>query len=221
MKKPVVAAIFAHPDDEAFGPSGTLCQLSKTHDVYIFCATRGEAGNNHLTDSQGKTIGDIREEELRKSASIIGVKDVIMLGYIDGMLSNSIYHDIADKIIRYLDELQPKILLTYEPRGISGHLDHIAMSMITSYIFERTSYSIKLMYYCIDEDERKTIKDYFIYVPPGYSHQEINETFDIAPVWETVIKAMRAHASQAKDGENLIEKMKDLPKQEHFLIREK
>ena len=42
--KPVVVAVFAHPDDEAFGPGGTLAVLSKTHDVYIITVTGGEAG---------------------------------------------------------------------------------------------------------------------------------------------------------------------------------
>ncbi|MBP9816108.1 PIG-L family deacetylase [Candidatus Woesebacteria bacterium] len=37
-----IVAIFAHPDDEAFGPGGTLAKLSNEHDVYIICVTSGD-----------------------------------------------------------------------------------------------------------------------------------------------------------------------------------
>ena len=51
--RPSVVAIFAHPDDEAFGPAGTLKKLSETNDVYILCATKGHEGNNY-TESKDK-----------------------------------------------------------------------------------------------------------------------------------------------------------------------
>ena len=35
---------FCSSDDEAFGPGGTIAKLSDSQDVYIICATRGEAG---------------------------------------------------------------------------------------------------------------------------------------------------------------------------------
>lgn len=221
MKKPRLAAIFAHPDDEAFGPSGTLALYTKTHDVTLFCATRGEAGHNHDVNSKGETIGDIRERELRASAELIGIKKVIFLGFQDGMLCNNLYHTIADKILSSLNELQPELLMTYELRGISGHIDHVAMAMITSYIFEKTSYTTKLMYYCLDIKEQETIGSYFIYVPPGYSDQEINEKVDVSSVWDLKIKAIKTHVSQSKDGNSILEEMETLLKVENFIVREK
>jgi N-acetyl-1-D-myo-inositol-2-amino-2-deoxy-alpha-D-glucopyranoside deacetylase len=220
-KKPRLVAIFAHPDDEAFGPSGTLALYAKTHDVYIICATRGEAGKNHDVESQHKTIGDIREAELRASAKIIGTKEVIMLGFEDGMLSNNLYHEIADKILKHLEELRPEILMTYELHGISGHIDHVVMAMVSSYLFDRTTYTKKLMYHCLDVKEQESIGDYFIFVPPGYTAEEINEKVDVSSVWDLKVKAIKTHVSQAKDGNSILEEMKDLPQIENFLIKEK
>ena len=38
-------AVFAHPDDESFGPSATLAKYaSQSVKTYLVCATRGEAG---------------------------------------------------------------------------------------------------------------------------------------------------------------------------------
>lgn len=44
-KKPCLLAVFAHPDDESFRPSATLAKYVRDGvEVYLVCATRGEAG---------------------------------------------------------------------------------------------------------------------------------------------------------------------------------
>ena len=136
----VVVAIFAHPDDEAFGPSGTITKLAKTHDIYVLCATRGEAGGNL------KNIGKVREKELRCSAQILGVKEVYFLGFADGTLSNSLYHRLAAKIEQKLKLLKPQTVLTFEPRGISGHIDHITVSLATTYVFYKLPFVQRLFH---------------------------------------------------------------------------
>ncbi|MBI2637373.1 MAG: PIG-L family deacetylase, partial [Candidatus Sungbacteria bacterium] len=57
-KKKTIVAIFAHPDDEAFGPAGTLAKLALAHDVYVICATKGEAGDK--TYAEGRKLGAVR-----------------------------------------------------------------------------------------------------------------------------------------------------------------
>jgi len=57
-------------------------------------------------------------------------------------------HKIAEEVKKITDSLEPEILMTFESGGISGHLDHIAVSMITSYVFEKADYSKTLLYYC-------------------------------------------------------------------------
>ncbi len=215
MKKTVVA-IFAHPDDEAFGPAGTLALLAQDHDVYLLCATRGEAGQNNSPEK--KHIGDIREQELRKSAAILGIKEVYFLGFDDGMLANNLYHRLADAIQSHLERIKPATLITFEPRGVSGHLDHIAVSMVTTFIFHKISYVKTLMYYCISEERRAKVRDYYIYFPPGYKSSEIDKTYDISSTWDTKVAAMRAHASQKNDVETIYDEIKDLPKKEHFIV---
>src|SRR3989344_3283405 len=117
MKK--IVCIFAHPDDESFGPSGTIAKLSKENDVYIICATDGDAGENQ---NKYKDLGKVRTEEARKSAKVLGVKKVFFLGHKDGTLSNSLYHLLAEKVQGILDDIRPDTLITFEPRGVSGHI---------------------------------------------------------------------------------------------------
>lgn len=213
--KPVVA-VFAHPDDEAFGPGGTLTKFTKERDVYIICVTDGAAGEN--SGDQTRPLAELRKEELLASSKLLGIKDVIFLGYKDGELSNNLYHDVSEKITVELEKLQPEILLTYENRGVSGHLDHIAISLITTYVFERFDSAKELWYYCITERRRESFKDYFIYFPPGYKREDIDKVVDVSDVWDLKIEAMQKHESQAHDVERILKGYRDLPKEENFII---
>ena len=221
----VVVAIFAHPDDEAFGPSGTITKLAKTHDIYVLCATRGEAGLPAEAQAKVggnlKNIGEVREKELRCSAQILGVKKVYFLGFADGTLSNSLYHRLAARIEQKLKLLKPQTVITFEPRGISGHIDHITVSLATTYIFYRLPFVQKLLYFCISEEERKLVKDYFIYFPPGYKKSDINQIVDVSDVWERKIQSMMCHKSQIGDAKRILKMRKMLPKKEHFLVIKK
>jgi len=220
MNKPKLVAIFAHPDDEAFGPSGTIAKYSQSHDVYLICATRGEAGENFL-DSSNKSIGEIREEELRKSSHVLGVQDVYFLDYEDGSLCNSKYHDIAAKVRAILDDIKPELLMTYELRGVSGHLDHVAMAMITYYLFYKLSYTHKMLSYVILREVTDALGDYFIYVPHGFRRDRVDKIVDVAKYWELKKQAIAQHASQKADGSRMLKTMDAYPKEEYFLIHEK
>src|SRR6266404_5171494 len=197
-----VVGVFAHPDDEAFGPSGTLAKFAKEgRDVYIICVTRGEAGQN-LSDKT-QDLQDIREEELQKSAKELGVKEVFFLDFKDGTLSNNLYHEVAGKIQEQLEKLEPEIVITLEPHGVSGHLDHIAVSFITTYVFEKLSFIKELWYFCITQEAQKVnmqhLGEYFIYFPSGYKKDDITKTIDVSSMWEQKIAEMKQHESQKPD----------------------
>lgn len=215
-KKKVVFAIFAHPDDESFGPGGTIAILAKTHDVYSICATRGEAGQDHSTESGA--LSHKREQELRRASAHLGVKEVFFLDFIDGELKNNNYHAVAEKIMKLSDTFKPEIFLTYENGGVSGHIDHIAISMITSYVFYKKEYVKELHYFCLDEEQRGVGQTYFVYFPPGYPNSKITKRVDIMPVLDQKIAAIKEHKSQIKDVEVMLERHKTKRLEECFII---
>lgn len=217
--KPVVG-IFAHPDDEIFGPGGTLAKFAREgRDVYLICVTDGDAGIN--SSGIDRDLGEIRREELLASAEILGIKKVFFLGYRDGSLNNNLYHEVYEKIEAILLEIKPDLLLTFEPRGISGHIDHVVLSFITSFLFEKLSFIQSVWYYCITEAMRALYPSYFIYFPPGYKKDEITKVVDIASVWKQKEAATHKHASQKHDIETLLGVFMDQPKEEHFFTRNK
>lgn len=211
-----VLAVFAHPDDEAFFTGGTLATLAKERDVYTICVTDGDAGENH-SDKTGD-IAQIRKEELLASGQILGIKQTEFLGYKDGTLSNNLYHEVADKVRAIVERLDPEIMITFEPRGISGHLDHIAVSMITSFVFSKTPNVKELWYYANTKGPFGQRRDYFVYWPPAYDKSEISKTIDVAPVWEQKVSAMKKHVSQSQDVEKILAEYPQRPKEENFIV---
>lgn len=223
-------AVFAHPDDEAFGPGGTLARYgTEGVEIHILTATRGEAGlwdeesknKEQITNNKELKIHHIREQELLKSAKILGIKKVEFLDFVDGTLSNSIYHKLAEKIIKKIDQFKPHVLLTTERLGVSGHLDHIAVSMITTYSYFHSKHIVnKLYYHCLPKERRgKELDDYFVYFPEGYDQKDITTKIDFTPYWDKKEAAMKSHQSQMHDVIRILARWKNQTKVDHFILQ--
>jgi LmbE family N-acetylglucosaminyl deacetylase len=70
MMEKRLLAIFAHPDDEAFGTGGTISRYARQGvEVTLVCATRGEVGEiAEGSQATRENLGQVREEELRCAA---------------------------------------------------------------------------------------------------------------------------------------------------------
>ena len=132
-------AIFAHPDDESFGPGGTLALYARRGvEVHLVCATRGEAGEPPPDGKGRSSIGEIRAEELRCAAEVLGLAGVHFMGYRDsGMLGSpdnahpqafavAPLPKAARKAARFIRRLRPQVVITFDPIGGYRHPDHIA-----------------------------------------------------------------------------------------------
>lgn len=218
MKKKTVVCVFAHPDDEAFGPSGTIHKLTKDYDVYILCATKGQAGQDSRKTHEN-SLANERSLELLESAKVLGVKKVYFLGFKDGTLSNNLYHKLVAKVQKHIEKLQPEIVITFEPHGISGHIDHIAVSMVTQFVLRSNKNVKEVWFNCVKKGREEFRKDYFIYFPEGYTETEINKTVDVTDVWDIKVKAMMCHKSQKHDAENILKVAAKFPKEEYFITK--
>jgi N-acetyl-1-D-myo-inositol-2-amino-2-deoxy-alpha-D-glucopyranoside deacetylase len=132
-------AIYAHPDDEAFGTGGTLARYAAAGvNVHLICTTRGESGK--ITDPDidpGVDVGALREEELRDACRALGIHDPIFLGFHDSGRHERTRHDdpqalmnvdefeIEEALLPWVIRLQPRVMLTFDPHGAYGHIDHL------------------------------------------------------------------------------------------------
>ncbi len=146
-----ILAVLAHPDDETFGLGGTLALYARRgYNTYYLCATRGEAGSADEEHLQGyQDTAEMRTNELMGAAKILGLKEVFFLGYRDsgmpGMEANQhpdaqINHtidEVAGRVVKYIRELKPDIVITFDPIGGYKHPDHIHIQRATTLAFEK------------------------------------------------------------------------------------
>jgi len=217
-RKKTIVCVFAHPDDESFGPSGTIHKLTKEYDVYLLCATKGQAGQDSRSETS-VSLANRRAQELRESAKHLGVKKVYFLGFKDGTLSNNLYHKLADKIRIHMEKLKPEFVITYEPQGVSGHIDHIAISMVTTFVVKKLPFINEVWYYCLTKERAKKRENYFIHFPEGYKRSEVDKIIDVSKIWDVKEKAMLMHESQRHDAERILRDYKTLPKEECFIVK--
>jgi N-acetyl-1-D-myo-inositol-2-amino-2-deoxy-alpha-D-glucopyranoside deacetylase len=135
----------AHPDDESFGPGGTLAHYAAAGArVYYACATRGEVGDASAEYLAGHaSTGDMRWAELACAAKALGLKDIVYLGYRDsgmpgspdnqaaGALAAAPLDEVTARVVKVLRDLRPQVVVTFDPIGGYRHPDHIAIHVAT------------------------------------------------------------------------------------------
>lgn len=224
MKK-VIFGIFAHPDDEAFGPSGTLLmEKAAGNEVHLICATAGEGGMNPDNDQE---LGAVRLNEWRNAGELIGADSMHHLGYRDGYLCNMDYHDVAEKIeeivtttIKDREDITVEFI-SLDLGGLTGHLDHILVARVASYVFcnfrDKDRRFTRMRLACMSAEHYPTHNCEWLYMDAGRKADEISETVDAREHIEKVFEIIRAHHSQRGDGESHIKQLGDKVAINHFV----
>lgn len=127
--------VLAHPDDESFGMGGTLARYA-AEDVatYLVTATCGERGwtGDPAAHPGPAALGEIRRRELCAAAQVLGIRAVNFLGYQDGELDQADPRGVIAQIATHVRRVRPHVVVTFDPFGVYGHPDHIAISQFTT-----------------------------------------------------------------------------------------
>ena len=106
--------IVAHPGDEAFGFAGAIAAAAAEGAyVVVVCATRGYfdprisskppapgGRNRDLLESLGwRNLDTVREDEMRRSAALLGVRVLRMLDYAEGDLPAVDYEHLVGRLV--------------------------------------------------------------------------------------------------------------------------
>lgn len=135
-----VVALHAHPDDESLLTGGTLAGLAASgHRVVVITATDGAQG---LTGSAttSEHLGDERVAELLRAAGVLGVDEVVTLGFADSgsdprrLRPDGFCHEsveaTAQIVAGIVAELGADVLLGYDSAGGYGHPDHLMVYQV-------------------------------------------------------------------------------------------
>jgi len=140
-EKKVLLAILAHPDDESFGPGGTLARYAAEGvEVHICTLTDGAAGTADLNCEdclEGyQDLAERRRGELECAVEILG-GTLHFFNYRDsGMAGDEANKDpaafikqplakVAERLVRLMRQLRPDAILTHDDTGGYFHPDHI------------------------------------------------------------------------------------------------
>jgi len=124
-------AVVAHPDDLEYGAASAVARWTgQGKEVAYLLATRGEAGIAGLPPDK---TGPLRVEEERRSAAIVGVREVEFLDHRDGLVEYGVplRRDLAAAFRR----LKPEVViamsfdLTWGEEGPVNHADHRAVGL--------------------------------------------------------------------------------------------
>ncbi|GHO75618.1 hypothetical protein KSD_33890 [Ktedonobacter sp. SOSP1-85] len=140
--------VFAHPDDEGFISGALLHYRASGIETGLVFATRGEVGE--ISDPLLKTrddLDEIREEEMRMAASLLGVNNLWFLGYRDSGVrgapdnqhARAFIHarpaEVVGKLVQIIRQFRPQVIVTFDETGADGHPDHLAIYRYTTSAF--------------------------------------------------------------------------------------
>lgn len=182
-----VLIILPHPDDEAFGISGTISAYRNMGvPVTYACLTLGEMGRNlgNPPFANRETLPQIRKVELKNACAAMGLDDLRMMGLRDKTIEFEDDEKMIQLVTDLIEDTNPSLVISFYP-GLSVHPDHDASARAVVRAVRRMA-----------ETER----------PPLYTIAFANHTVevlgepdiihDVENFSEQKIAALNAHASQ-------------------------
>ncbi len=145
-------AIVAHPGDEAFGFGGALASAAASGAyVVVVCVTRGVfdrrlldkapapgGRNRHYSKpTVWRNLDTVREDELRRSVAMLGVRVLRMLDYSETQLDAVDYDELVGRIVEPIRMHRPEVILSFGPDGATGDPDHLVMHRAVRDAFDR------------------------------------------------------------------------------------
>ena len=130
-----VLVVAAHPDDPEFGFGASVARLAEDGaDVFYVICTDGCQGGEDPSVPDAE-LSATRYAEQRAAAEVLGVKDVVFLGFRDGYLAPNV--ELRKAITREIRRFRPDLVLTHLPARTLGvgigasHPDHLAVGEAT------------------------------------------------------------------------------------------
>ncbi|HEV7861447.1 MAG TPA: PIG-L family deacetylase [Acidimicrobiia bacterium] len=217
----------AHPDDEAIFTGGTMALLAGAGwRVVLVLATAGERGEASTLVGPEVPLAVRRMGETAQAAEYLGAQRVEFLGYHDsgldgaergrpvGAFADAPVDEASARLAGILSEERAQALVSYDARGIYGHVDHVQVHRVglaaaagagVPTVYESTVDREYLHFVethlvveatMASQPERTVAGLGLASAPLGLSTVEVDCTVDVRSVLPVKRRAMAAHASQ-------------------------
>ena len=149
------------------------------------------------------------EAELRAAARVRGVREVAFLDYLDGEADAADPAEAVARIVAHLRRVRPHVVVTFDPFGLYGHPDHVAICQLTTaaVVAAAASHRVdKLYYMTLGPQAWAAYQEAFkllVSRVDGVERQatpwpdwSISARIDTRDEWERVWRAVRCHQTQ-------------------------
>ena len=207
--------VVAHADDAEYGCSGTVAKLRSEgwEFVYVLC-TDGSKGSSDREITSKELVG-IRRQEQINAGKVLGLEDVVFLGYEDSMLQPTL--DVRRDIAREIRRHRPDVLICpYPLRNLDGgwgvgHPDHLAAGEAALAAVFPTARDHMTFPELLEEGlEPHKVAEVWV-----VGHPEPDHWVDVTEHFDTSVKALMQHASQidGRSEEDVSERMREWRRQ--------
>jgi LmbE family N-acetylglucosaminyl deacetylase len=186
-----ILVISPHPDDAEFGIAGTVSRWTREgrRVVYVLC-TDGDKGTSDRRMTPER-LSEIRRHEQRAAARVLGVREVLFLGYPDQGLEET--DEFRKHLVRLIRTYKPQTMATTDPyRRYLWHRDHrivgqVVMDAVFPYARDHMAYPDLLA----EGLEPHKVREVLF-----WAAEDINYRTDITDTFDIKLEALRCHKSQ-------------------------
>ena len=191
--------IMAHPDDAEFSAAGSVAKWVREGKevVYVLC-TSGDKGTSDISQSPAE-LAELRREEQQAACRVLGVKEVVFLGYEDGVLQSTL--ELRRDLVRQIRRFKPDIVVCPDPTSrwygqqYLNHPDHRAAgdaALDAVYPSARDPHVFSDL--LAEGLEPHKVREVYI-----STRENADIWVDISETIDAKISALYAHASQVRD----------------------
>lgn len=197
-----VLVVISHPDDAEFGAGPTIAHLASSGARVDYVVTTDGSKGTEDFEMTPEQLSATRMAEQRAAADVLGVTEIVHLGYPDGYLTPSL--ELRRDIVRQIRRFRPDLVITQNPtrrldhNPFIGHPDHLATGEATLaavYPAARDHLNFPELW------REEGLEPWKVRQVLLTGVEESNLWIDVAETFETGLRAVLAHVSQVTPGE--------------------
>ena len=203
-----VLVVISHPDDAEFGAAATIASFTAGGARVDYVVTTDGGKGTDDPAVRAEQLAATRIAEQRAAADVLGVSEIVHLGYPDGYLTPSL--DLRRDITRQIRRFRPDLVLTQNPQRrldhnpFIGHPDHLATGEATlASVYPAARDRLNFPELLEEGLEPWKVRQVLL-----MGVEQPNLWVDVAGTFEVGLDALRRHASQV-DGQDVESRVRE------------
>ncbi|MBI4672246.1 MAG: PIG-L family deacetylase [Chloroflexi bacterium] len=234
-EKLALLAVFARPEDEAFGPSGTLARYAgEGVRVSLVTAARElESIKRRRVTDPTLTMYDAQDlaREMLCSCRAAGIQR-ICLDHAVALSARPQTVVMQERLVRLIREMQPQVIVTYAPDGTSSAPDLLVVNLVAQRAFEMAgdvnafpqhardglyAYQPQKLYYAVLP--QSIIARWNLQGMRGVPDAQVTTILDVSPYSEMKLKAVYCQRHHSQDFAGWLQANAGMEwNEEHFIL---